>query len=253
MLHPLLRVLGERLGRRLRRRGLVARRLRVALTYADHTAAARAVTLHAAALDAELWDAARRAFTQANARRLAVRSVSLTLDRLEEAEAQLELWEDGGTADERDAEAPTAAARSVPPLQSAVDRIRTRYGTGAIGPALIAARAALPPQPSTARSRSGLARGNLEPTPRAFTGWTGVGAGSMFFRRAVLASAPRDGGATETSRSRRCASSGRKMISIALIEDNRLVREGIASLLNDVTDLEVVAAGSSGDMALLRT
>jgi DNA-binding NarL/FixJ family response regulator len=42
------------------------------------------------------------------------------------------------------------------------------------------------------------------------------------------------------------------MISIALIEDNRLVREGIASLLNDVTDLEVVAAGSSGDMSLLR-
>jgi DNA-binding NarL/FixJ family response regulator len=45
---------------------------------------------------------------------------------------------------------------------------------------------------------------------------------------------------------------GRKVISVALIEDNRLVREGIASLLNDATDLEVVAAGSSGDMALLR-
>ena len=35
---------------------------------------------------------ARRAFTQANARRLAVRRVSLTLDRLEEAEGQLDLW-----------------------------------------------------------------------------------------------------------------------------------------------------------------
>ena len=71
VLHPLLRLLGERLGRRLRRHGLVARRLRVSLTYADHTDAARAVPLHAAALDAELWDAARRAFTRANARRLA--------------------------------------------------------------------------------------------------------------------------------------------------------------------------------------
>ena len=96
VLHPLLRLLGERLGRRLRRRGLVARRLRVALSYADHTAAARAVPLHAAALDAELWDAARRAFTIANARRLAVRTVALTLDRLEAAEAQLDLWEEVG-------------------------------------------------------------------------------------------------------------------------------------------------------------
>ena len=68
------------------------------LTYADHTAAARAVPLHAAALDAELWDAARRAFTQANARRLAVRTVEITLDRLEAAEAQLELWGEGETA-----------------------------------------------------------------------------------------------------------------------------------------------------------
>jgi DNA polymerase IV len=93
VLHPLLRVLGERLGRRLRRRGLVARRLRVALTYADHTDAARTVALHAAALDVELWEAARRAFALANARRLAVRSVSLTLDRIMEAEAQMELWD----------------------------------------------------------------------------------------------------------------------------------------------------------------
>src|SRR3954453_18248037 len=92
VLHPLLRVLGERLGRRLRRSGLVARRLHLSLTYADHTAAARAVSLRAAALDAELWDAARRAFTQANARRLAVRAVALTLEQLETAEEQLELW-----------------------------------------------------------------------------------------------------------------------------------------------------------------
>jgi DNA polymerase-4 len=93
VLHPLLRLLGERLGRRLRRHGLVARRLRVELTYADHTAATRAVPLHAAVLDAELWDAARRAFTRANARRLAVRMVALTLHELETAESQLDLWD----------------------------------------------------------------------------------------------------------------------------------------------------------------
>jgi len=141
VLHPLLRLLGERLGRRLRRRGLVARRLRVALTYADHTAAARAVALHAAALDAELWDAARRAFTQANARRLAVRAVSLTLDRLEAAEAQLELWEMGKAeaaagARERAPSHPersegtmTSRSDSSPALQHAIDRIRGRWGS----------------------------------------------------------------------------------------------------------------------------
>jgi DNA-binding NarL/FixJ family response regulator len=41
-------------------------------------------------------------------------------------------------------------------------------------------------------------------------------------------------------------------ISVALIDDNRLVREGISVLLNQVADLRVVAAGSSGDMSLLR-
>src|SRR6185312_8276536 len=91
VLHPLLRLLGERLGRRLRRHGLVSRRLRIELTYADHTAATRAVPLPAAVLDAELWDAARRAFTKANARRLAVRMVALTLDELDTAESQLDL------------------------------------------------------------------------------------------------------------------------------------------------------------------
>lgn len=42
------------------------------------------------------------------------------------------------------------------------------------------------------------------------------------------------------------------MISIALIEDNRLVREGISALLNQTPDLSVVAAGPSGDASLLR-
>jgi hypothetical protein len=110
----------------------------------------------------ELWEAARRAFTLANAKRLAVRSVALTLDRIVEAEAQLELWGVGGTAVGRyggtgseTAASPRADAASVaqqsdavttpeaivppyrptavPPLQAALDRIRARYGTRAIG------------------------------------------------------------------------------------------------------------------------
>jgi len=42
------------------------------------------------------------------------------------------------------------------------------------------------------------------------------------------------------------------MISVALIEDNRLVREGMTAMLNQMADVEVVAAGPSGDPALLR-
>lgn len=41
------------------------------------------------------------------------------------------------------------------------------------------------------------------------------------------------------------------MISVALIEDNRLVREGLTALLNQMPDLEVVAVASSGDLELL--
>ena len=42
------------------------------------------------------------------------------------------------------------------------------------------------------------------------------------------------------------------MISVALIEDNRLVREGITSLLNQTKDFTVVAAAQSDDPELLR-
>ena len=45
---------------------------------------------------------------------------------------------------------------------------------------------------------------------------------------------------------------GKRMISVALIEDNRLVREGMTAMLNQTPDFTVVAAGSSGDPALLR-
>lgn len=42
------------------------------------------------------------------------------------------------------------------------------------------------------------------------------------------------------------------MISVALIEDNRLVREGITALLNGLPDLKVVAGASGEDTSVLR-
>jgi DNA polymerase-4 len=144
VLFTLLRLMSERLGHRLRRRGLTAGRLQVEMTYADYTAGARAVPLRAAVLDAELLDAARRAFVLANTKRLAVRTVGLTLSRLMEAEAQLELWEGktvsgyAGTLQHTDEDSspkldlPASPPTRLPALQHAVDRIRTRYGAGAV-------------------------------------------------------------------------------------------------------------------------
>jgi DNA polymerase-4 len=146
VLHPMLRLMSERLGRRLRQRGLTAARLRLEATYADYTTITRAVPLGAAVLDTELWDAARRAFALANTKRLAVRAVALTLDRLMESEAQLELWT-GGQADRRTGgdnmelakgmENDSAHPSARPPvrpsaLQHAVDRIHSRYGARGI-------------------------------------------------------------------------------------------------------------------------
>lgn len=44
----------------------------------------------------------------------------------------------------------------------------------------------------------------------------------------------------------------RRILSIALIEDNRLVREGLTVLLNQQEDLVVVAGGANGDMTLMK-
>lgn len=51
---------------------------------------------------------------------------------------------------------------------------------------------------------------------------------------------------------RRTSDDQARTISIALIEDNRLVREGIAALLSETSDLAIVAATPSADTALLR-
>jgi DNA-binding NarL/FixJ family response regulator len=44
----------------------------------------------------------------------------------------------------------------------------------------------------------------------------------------------------------------RSVISVALIEDNRLVRQGISALLQELPDLEVVAERASGDTSRLK-
>ncbi len=93
VLHQLLRKLTEFLGRRLRQRSLAARRLTVAIDYVDYASAARGIPLKPAALDVELWDASRRALALALTRRLNVRQVTVTVDRLIEANLQLDLWE----------------------------------------------------------------------------------------------------------------------------------------------------------------
>ena len=122
VLYPLMRLLSEHLGRRLRRRELAAGRLRLQATYVDYTTVARAVSLKAAMLDTELWEAARRAFTLANTKRLALRAVALTLDQLVQKEAQLDLWE------EQNPDAVDCPAD----LQQAIDRIHARYGAGSL-------------------------------------------------------------------------------------------------------------------------
>ena len=120
VLHPLLRMLAERLGRRLRRGGLVARRLRLTVGYADHTDAARTVPLPCSTLDRDLWDAARRAFALANSKRIAIRGVTVSMERVEEMSGQLDLWE---------RVVPIGMTRYGAALQHALDRIHSRYGS----------------------------------------------------------------------------------------------------------------------------
>jgi DNA polymerase-4 len=155
VLHPLLRMLTERLGRRLRHGGLVARRLRLTVGYADHTDGARTIPLPDSTLDGDLWDAARRAFALANNKRIAVRGVTVSVERVEETSGQMDLWESvipsepvipSGARDRlaherehpRHPDSLACPNRSLAPLgmtlqpgmtlQHALDRIRSRYG-----------------------------------------------------------------------------------------------------------------------------
>jgi DNA polymerase IV len=157
ILHPILRLMSERLGRRLRRRELIAGRLRLEATYTDYTTAARAVPLKAAVLDVELWEAGRRALSLANSKRQAIRSLALTLDQLMEAGAQLDLWAgqmgSGAAGQQQHTGAESLSPVDSPAaLQHAVDRIHTLYGARALrrGGPLIAHRSPLTPHQVTA-------------------------------------------------------------------------------------------------------
>ena len=116
VLHPLLRRLSERIGRRLRQRQLVARRLSLRLVYADFTELRKGIPLRSGNLDVELWNAARQLFTKANVKRIAIRNVTLAVDRLLEADVQLDLWQIPSPSVQRETE-----------LQGALDHITTRW------------------------------------------------------------------------------------------------------------------------------
>ena len=125
LLHQLLRRMTERLGRRLRARHLAARRIMIELGYTDYKLVRRGVGLERALLDVELWDGARRAFTLANTRPVALRTVSLTADRIVEEEGQLDLFWSDALAKVKVPVRQTVQGG----LQAAIDRITTRWGS----------------------------------------------------------------------------------------------------------------------------
>jgi DNA polymerase-4 len=151
LLHRVLRHLTERLGARLRARQLSARRLTLQIAYVDYATARRSLALSPAALDIELLDAARRALALARTRTVALRAVSVTVDRFVEVVEQFELFGnsaigqsgDSGTPrrdlwatlhPEGSSHDPVAQSPNRPiALQQAFDQIRTRWGARAIG------------------------------------------------------------------------------------------------------------------------
>jgi nucleotidyltransferase/DNA polymerase involved in DNA repair len=131
LLHQLLRRMTERLGRQLRARHLATRRIIIELGYTDYKMARRGVGLEQALLDVELWDAARRAFTLANTRPVAIRTVTVMAERIIEEEGQLDLFWSDSLQKERERLGPVKAPVRTTlqgSLQSAIDRISARWG-----------------------------------------------------------------------------------------------------------------------------
>ena len=131
VLLALLRRLTERLGTTLRTRHLVTRRLRLDLAYADYSTSGRIVTLPGAALDVALLDAARRAFTMANTKRIAVRTIAIAAEQLAEVESQMELFEVGPDSRAAGQRGGGAEEQEIV-IQSAIDQIRSRWGVPGI-------------------------------------------------------------------------------------------------------------------------
>jgi len=133
----LLRVLCRlclRTGARLRRRGAGARRLRVSLRHAGGATARRAVVLAApVSADLPLFEAAGDLLRRARGRRERVRWLEIRCDDLTHGPRQLPLFgpQAGGTT--ATGGRPGAAER----LAGTIDRLRERFGPGAVMPGRI--------------------------------------------------------------------------------------------------------------------
>ena len=108
----------EHAARRLRRQRRAARRVSVALDYADGIRCARqAAAKPATADDPALFKAARQALNLARGRRLRIRHIRLTCDRLVFPPAQLALFPEDRQRRQRQAR-----------IIAAIDRVRNRFG-----------------------------------------------------------------------------------------------------------------------------
>ena len=117
--------LAEKVGRDLRDRGLVTRRVGLTLDYADGARLIRsAICAEGTANDLRLFALARQALARAWTRRVRLRHLRLTGDRLTYPPCQLELFalnEEGPAQRQRENQ-----------LVSALDTIRDRFGTASV-------------------------------------------------------------------------------------------------------------------------
>jgi len=112
----------EKAGRRLRRQRRAARRIIVALDYSDGLRCVRQSAVKpATANDLMLFKAARKALNLARSRRLRIRHMRLTCDRLIFPPAQMALFPE----ERRDKEKQDS-------IVAAIDRIRSRFGQSGI-------------------------------------------------------------------------------------------------------------------------
>lgn len=124
LLENRLYALVEQVGRDLRCQRRVARRLRLVMDYSDGVRAVRQRSLQPpTSNDLTLFEQACRLLEAARTRRVRIRHMRLTADRLVFPPAQLSLFADERRVDEQRHR-----------LVAAVDRIRERFGPGAIQP-----------------------------------------------------------------------------------------------------------------------
>ncbi len=122
VLEAALYVLAEEIGAVLRQQRLVARRLGVIVDYIDGRRHGRRISLrHATANDFLLFNAARHMVTCGSLRRVRVRHLRLTADRLSFPHAQMDLYEDGTRVHDRWGA-----------LLNAIDTVRARFGQDAL-------------------------------------------------------------------------------------------------------------------------